>query len=426
MPYALLVLSGVLTGVLITQVGLRQRQDPHRRLVGVLVALCIGEAIGALVFWVVAVGWNPFGIPVPRSIAAYAAGFGGSVAIAALSIHRARWWRALLAALTVGVVLVTGTLASSAAFGVNPTLGSLFGVTPTSNAADQTALVRPVTTKPVTDIAKSWTPPRGLPKHGKTSSVKIPARHSGFHARDAGLYLPPAALMPNAPRLPLMILMMGQPGNPDPQYVGSVLDQFAARNHGLAPIVVVADQLGDPTQDPGCTDTAHFGEVETYITVDVLDWARQHLNVDPSGSTTTIAGYSNGGACAMLFASKYPDDFRNVVDISGELFPGAEDPAAMLDSVFAGNQAAYDAQKPATNLAGHAHSGLAIFTAGSNDPFYVQSGQQAQKLFQQAGFETEFAEVPNGGHVLGAIYGGFNIAFSALYPSLGLKVAVHP
>jgi enterochelin esterase-like enzyme len=423
LPYSLLAVAGLLTGILVTEVGLRHRQTPRRRAVRVLIAALIGTSAGALIFLIVAVWWNPFGIPLPRPIAAYVSALGGSIAVATLSIQRARWWRALLAVVTVGILVVSCVIASVAAFGINQTLGSLFGITPTSATADQTPLTSPATAKPLTDIAKTWKPPRTMPTHGRTRSIEIPAAHSGFAARDAGLYLPPAALVPDPPRLPLMIVMMGQPGNPDPQYVGAVLDRFAERNHGLAPIVVVADQLGSPDQDPGCTDSTRYGNAETYITVDVLDWARQHLYVDPSGSTTTIAGYSNGGACAALFASKYPDDFGNVVSVSGEPFPGAEDPDAMLSTVFAGNQSAYDAQKPATNLAKRSYHGLAIFTASSDDPVYLQWAQQGQELFQHAGFTSEFGEVPNGGHVLGAIDGGFQIAFDILYPTLGLKVS---
>ncbi len=420
-PYAVLAVAGLLTGVLVTQVGLRRRQRPRRRLLGVLIAVSGGVALGVLFFFTFGVWWNVFGIPIPESVAVYVAGFGGAVAIAVLSLQRARWWRAVLSAVTVMVVLAATSLASVAAFGINPTLGSLVGITPSSDASDPVPLA-PLTTKPLTDLGTTWKPPHGMPSHGTTRSVSIPPTHSGFHARDAGLYLPPAALTPDAPRLPLMIMMMGQPGNPDPQYVGAVLDRFAARNHGLAPIVVVADQLGDPGQDPGCTDSARFGNAETYVTVDVLDWARQHLNVDASGATTTIAGYSNGGACAMLYAAKYPDDFHNVISISGELYPGAENPPAMLDSVFAGNQAAYDAQKPENNFPGHSYSGLAVFTASSDDPLYVQFAQKAQLLFAHAGFASQFGEVPHGGHVLGAINGGLPIAFAALYPTLGLQV----
>jgi hypothetical protein len=44
----------------------------------------------------------------------------------------------------------------------------------------------------------------------------------------------------------LVIMMMGQPGDPDPQYIAKILDAQAQKNNGLAPYVLVVDQLGDP------------------------------------------------------------------------------------------------------------------------------------------------------------------------------------
>lgn len=421
LPYTLLAVSGTFVGFLATQAGLKRKQPRSRRLAGVLVAVAGGAAFGFVAFLVTAVLWNPFRIPVPRSIALYTAALAAGVAIAVLSVQRAHWWRVVLSAVGVVVLSVTAVLASISEFGVNPTVGSLFGQTLQHGPAGP--VVSPLPVPPHSPgIASSWKPPKDLPKKGRTTMVAIPATHSGFAARDAGLYLPPAALVKDPPRLPLVLLMMGQPGNPDPQYVAAVLDGFASRNHGLAPIVVVADQLGNPAQDPGCTDSDRFGKVETYITVDVLGWARQHLNVDTSGASTTVAGYSNGGACAMLFAAKYPDDFRNVADISGELFPGQEDQASMLANVFAGDQAAYDAQKPENILTNRTYKGVGIFTSGSDDPVYVDAGRQAAKNFADAGFTTQFVEIPNGGHVLGAINGGLASAFTLLYPRLGLQV----
>ncbi|OIH92446.1 alpha/beta hydrolase-fold protein [Curtobacterium sp. MCBA15_001] len=200
-----------------------------------------------------------------------------------------------------------------------------------------------------------------------------------------------------------------------------MLDRFAALHDGLAPIVVVADQLGDPSVDPGCTDSARFGKVETYITRDVVEWANANLAVETTAASRLIGGYSNGGACALLYAARYPERFGNLLDVSGETFPGSEDPAAMLQNVFDGDQAAYDAQKPATVLARHRYPhSTAVFTAGSDDPVYAAAARSSRAAATAAGFDTRYAEVPHGGPVLGAIYGGFENCFTALYPRLGL------
>lgn len=140
----------------------------------------------------------------------------------------------------------------------------------------------------------------------------IPGTLSGFTARPAGIYLPPAALVDSPPALPLVVMMMGQPGDPDPRFAAESLNEFAAQNRGLAPIIIVADQLGNSLVDDLCLDTARFGNAETYINKDVVDWARSNLNVIGDARHWTVAGYSHGGQCAISFGAKYPEIWGNI------------------------------------------------------------------------------------------------------------------
>ncbi len=43
------------------------------------------------------------------------------------------------------------------------------------------------------------------------------------------------------------------------------LDRLAAAHHGLAPIVVMPDQLGEATRNPMCVD-GPLGDSRTYLT----------------------------------------------------------------------------------------------------------------------------------------------------------------
>ncbi|ERK70976.1 hypothetical protein N136_02673, partial [Leifsonia aquatica ATCC 14665] len=240
--------------------------------------------------------------------------------------------------------------------------------------------------------------------------------------REAGLYLPPAARVAHPPTLPLVVMMMGQPGNPDPEPIAGVLDRFAASHHGLAPIVIVADQLGDPTHDTLCRDTKRFGAVETYITRDVPAWAEKNLAVTHDHRFWTVAGYSNGGLCALSFGIGHPDLFTNILDISGEEFPGAEHPDATLHDEFGGDQAAYDRAKPFTRLRASSFPGTtAIFTACADDPGYHAVALRASQLARAAGINSAFVSLPTGGHGIGALDGGLNGGFADLYPLLGLE-----
>jgi len=215
--------------------------------------------------------------------------------------------------------------------------------------------------------------------------------------------------------------MMGQPGDPDPSYVAETLDAMAARNNGLAPIVIVADQLGDPNIDPLCLDTAKYGNAETFLTQDVVNWARTNLNIIQDPRYWTIAGYSNGGQCAISLFAKHPRLWSNVIDISGEEFPGTEILDATLQDVFGGNTAAYDAQKPVNLLANRHFTGTtAVFTVGSNDAGFIPGTHRVAAAAEAAGMAVTYWESPNGGHVFPALTDGLDKAFEMLYPKLGL------
>ena len=109
--------------------------------------------------------------------------------------------------------------------------------------------------------------------HGKVYSVDISNTASGFRARTAAVYMPPAALSDTPPELPVLVMLAGQPGNPDRVFsasgIAAILDQYAKAHHGLAPIVISPDQNGDNTVNSLCADTTKVGRAETYLTVDV-------------------------------------------------------------------------------------------------------------------------------------------------------------
>jgi hypothetical protein len=110
------------------------------------------------------------------------------------------------------------------------------------------------------------------------------------------------------------------------------------------------------------------------------------------------------------------------LDISGEEYPGAEDPGDNLQDVFGGNQAAYDAQKPINIMKQQKYPDTrAIFTASTDDPVYLDAARHVSAAAAAAGMTVTYYEVPNGGHVIGALNGGLNKGFEVLYPRLGLS-----
>jgi len=378
----------------------------------------LGGGVAAVAVYALANATDAFGTPLPREVAFWAIGTFAAIGLAVVNLWRSRWWRKLVAAVGILLFAVTGGLGINAYYGLDPTLGSVFGYT---DAGRIPLGPHTSTADPSRPLYETWKPPADLPKEGKQGSQVIPS--AGFAARPAGIYLPPAALVKHPPPLPVVIFMMGYPGNPDPSYIGGVLDRYAAEHEGLAPIAVVADQIGTKG-DPACADSATFGTAETYITEEVPAWIRAHLDVLQSPRHWTIGGYSNGGACAFKYAAQYPDRFGNLLVVSGDEYPGVEIRQQTIDQVFGGDAAAFDAAKPTSILAanpGRYSTMTAVFTVGGDDPTFIPGVQRDAAAAQAAGMQTTFFVVPGAGHVVDALEGGLTKDFQILYPVLGLS-----
>ncbi|WP_211882304.1 alpha/beta hydrolase [Pseudarthrobacter albicanus] len=380
-----------------------------------------GALAGAFTLLVAEVFMHAFGGPLGWHVRFWVIACFAGLGVCAASLRRSRPWRKALACAAALSFTVTATLGINVYYGLHPTVASILGIS-LAPRMDPDPIKPHAPAQHQVPLWESWKPAAQLPAEGTTAQVVIPPQNSGFASRPAGLYLPPAAQVADPPALPLVVLMMGQPGNPDPQYVAAVLNDYASHHDGLAPIVIVADQLGDPNVDNLCLDSPLHGHPETFINRDVVDWARSHLNIIDDRKYWTIAGYSHGGQCAVSFAAKYPSIWGNVLDISGEEYPGAEEPETNLQEIFGGSQAAYDAQKPVNIMKQRTYPDTdAIFTASTDDPMYLEAARHVSAAATAAGMTVTYYEVPNGGHVIGALNGGLNKGFEVLYPRLGLS-----
>lgn len=389
-----------------------------------VVGIVVGVSTAIAVKFVMVDGLNLFGGPIPELVFAIFVVGVATIGLAISNLFASGWPRKVGGISSAIVIALTIVIAINATYGLNPTVAafvhintdpsvSVVAVSPTSGA---------VQTRP---LYQSWSPPRGMPAHGTTGQLSgadaIPNSSSGFPARNAEIYYPPAALVNNPPALPFVLMMMGQPGDPTAKNIAAVLDELASQNNGLAPIVIVADQLSDPSKDPLCLDTT-LGKAESYLMKDVTRWARAHLNILRSPTAWTIAGYSNGGQCANYFGAKYPSIWGNILDVSGVEYPGVEQNATILKQIFAGNQAAYDAVKPANIMAnGRYPDTTAIYTAGQNDPTLVAVQQRMANAAKLAGIAAQYITIPGADHGVTALDGGLTTGFERLYPRLGLS-----
>lgn len=395
----------------------------------VVIALAVGVGAGvAAVTWMNAA--HVFSAPLPFAVGFWAPAGLAAILLGVVSFWERRAWRKIVAALLVVLALLSTALGVNAAFGINTTVGSLLGV----SAEDQVdGLPKPAPTDaPTGPLYKTWTPPANLPAKGQvrrlSGAYAIPST-GGFTPRDAAIYLPPAALVPDAPRLPFVVMMMGYTGSPDPTFIAKALDDLAAKNKGLAPIVIVADQLGPGGDqvggpDPTCVKSAKYGDVPGYINVDVPAYATKKLNISLDHKDWTIMGYSNGGACAFTWATQHPDIWGNLIAISPDEYPGVEWRAEAIQTLYGGSEAAFEANLPAAGIAAHpgAFGGhLAVFTVGGADAGFVPGVERDAKLAEDAGFATTSFVVPGAEHVAGALDGGIPFAMDLLYKHLGLS-----
>jgi S-formylglutathione hydrolase FrmB len=319
--------------------------------------------------------------------------------------HR-RWWVRAGAAAAAVLVVLGAADGVNADFGEYPTVATALQLPPPDQVSAGSVLGR-TADAPVGDLLAqralsiTWHAPRDLPRHGEVFDVAIPPVHSGFSARPAWVYLPPAYLTADRPRLPLLELLGGQPGNPrnwlDGGRLAQRMDAWAAAHHGLAPIVVMPDPLGSTFANPLCLNS-RLGQDDTYLTKDVPDWAIAHLDVDPDHAHWAVGGMSFGGTCALQLAVAHPALFPTFFDAEGQRGPTLGSLARTVEAAFGGNTAAFDAVDPLHELAAHRYPGSAgIVVAGAQDSLYLPQDKVVATAARAAGM-TVLEQVRPGGH----------------------------
>ena len=289
---------------------------PPRRLLVAAGVVAASAAVVALLLWAV-------GSAFPAGTVWWSAAALWLLVVAIAAWPRVGALRRAVSAVAV-VLLTTVSLGSlNAAYGTYPTLDRLVHLNPVNN-------VLPGELAAIEQHAESS---GKLPSKGTVVVERIPPTVSGFRAKDAYIYLPPAWFATPRPALPTLILLPGEPGSPADWTVAgdadTTADAFAAEHDGMAPIIVMPDPNGFLTEDTECVNSK-FGNAETYLTVDVPAFARSDLRAPPPAPTRSpIAGLSAGGTCSTVLALRHPDEFDTFAQLLGLRradLPGLRDP----------------------------------------------------------------------------------------------------
>ncbi|MEV4203672.1 alpha/beta hydrolase [Nocardia salmonicida] len=345
--------------------------------------------------------WQPF--PDPIAVSVYVL-IGIAVAAVLLVVPRILVRRSVatvvVTVLAAGVVLVAVGVRINLVYASYPTVGAALGVEEVDRveAGELTRRERVISARP---LEPAWQAPDGLPDGGRMLTATVPPTASGFTAREAQIYLPPAYFADPRPLLPVLVLLAGEPGAPQDWFVGGQLaetmDSFARAHNGLAPVVVVADGTGSQLANPLCLDSA-LGKVATYLAVDVPAWTKANLQIDPDPRSWAVGGLSYGGTCALQLATNYPDVYPTFLDISGQDEPTLGDRQRTVDAAFGGDTAALLRVNPLDLLRSRTYPDSAgAFVVGADDEMYRPQVERMYQAAKDAGMDVHLRILP-GGH----------------------------
>lgn len=333
-------------------------------------------------------------------------GFGvfGFLTIGLLNLGRG--WRvsglAGIAGLSWLILLV---LTTNRFYHFYPTLSSVVAGQHQTYSRSQLTIIRSKAHSVVAQTLEQQIAPP-LPESGSVYNLAIAGKTSGFVARDAIVYLPPAYPRHATPtsHFPVLLLLGGTPGSPQDWLNGGELQKtandFAARHHGISPLIIVVDNNGSFRNDTECVDSPK-GNAEQYLTVDVPAYIKANFNVATNPQQWGIGGLSEGGMCAAMLTLRHQDVFRHFLDFGGDPTVTLTNSATAIQTLFKGSRP--DWQEHSINWllrnrpVDHGVSGQ--FVVGRNDNHAIVANLQATyNLARDRGLSATLEVIPGGGH----------------------------
>ncbi|NQD90898.1 esterase, partial [Paenarthrobacter sp. CM16] len=272
---------------------------------------------------------------------------------------------------------------------------------------------------------KAWKAPGSMPGNGILRKAEIPGTASGFTAREAYIYLPPAYQTEPRPALPVLVLFSGQPGGPADWLTGgqlrTQLDRFAEAHHGVAPVTVVVDPNGSSSANTMCMDSS-IAPADTYLSQDVPAWIASTLDVTRDQRQWAVGGFSFGGTCALQMGTAHPELFPTVLAFSAEREPAlAKDRSKTIQDSFDGDVAAFESRTPLVLMQQRSFPESGVYlTAGETDHEFTDYMHELAAAARNAGFTTQEHRIEHAGHSWDAVVRGMPGALGFLAERWGL------
>ena len=343
--------------------------------------------------------WKPWPEPMPIILMVWLGAALVALSLAVARLRPSRWYGRVFTVIAAVVVISSALTATNAYYGLYPTSRAALEVfnNPSVDLPDSVPVADVLDLPAGKKLADVWTG-AGVPDKGTLSEIEIPG---AMRTRPAWIYLPPAYAVKPRPRLPVLVLLAGQPGSPRDWYdagrISDNMDEFARAHQGLAPIVVMPDSIGSLTANPLCLDSK-LGQAETYLTRDVPKWIKERLTVDEHREAWTVAGLSHGGTCSLQLAVRAPDVYGNFIDLSGQREPTLGTRAETVKAAFGGDEAAFVRVNPLDILAKQQFPRTSgVIVAGKDDGQYRPAGLEVFEACRRAGMDVQWKELP-GGH----------------------------
>jgi S-formylglutathione hydrolase FrmB len=337
-----IVIQAVAFAALLAAIGWRSRRWRLRWLPA---AGAVGLAVAAAAYWYV--GYQGWGNDPPWDMWVWIALTGLALAVVVLGWPTARWWRRVLSILAVPLAAISAATVLNASLGYLPTVRTAWERATGAESPGQIDQSRLAVM-----VANGVRPTRGT-----IVSITIPADQSGFGHRDELVYLPPAWFESSPPpRLPVIMMIGAEMSDPSDWLDAGdglrILDEFAARHRGIAPVAVFPDSTGAFSNDTECVNGAR-GNAADHLTKDVVPYVTSHFGVSADASNWGLVGWSAGGTCALTLSVMHPELFSAFVDLDGQLGPNAGSKEQTIARLFGGDAQAWAAFDPKNVVEAH-------------------------------------------------------------------------